>query len=333
MSVAAAVETVHRAAGAFALRDRAWIEVRGADRTRFLQGQLTNDVAKLDPAGPRAGCHALLLTREGRIVAELHVVARPEAFWLETDAASAPAAVERLSRYVVADDVVLTDRSAELARFSVEGPRAFELVGAASGVALALASEEVATIDVAGVSVVAAAWGFGGDPAVQLFAAREGEAAISAALQRAARPLGAICADADVLDVVRIEAGRPRAGFEIGPDTLPAELGLVERTVSFDKGCYTGQEIVARMHSRGRVGHRMVGLALAGDEPPARGAPIEANGKRVGEVTSAARSPRFGAIALAIVRVGADADDTDVRVAGRPARVVALPFAAAHAGS
>jgi folate-binding protein YgfZ len=136
-----------------------------------------------------------------------------------------------------------------------------------------------------------------------------------------------------VLEVLRIEAGRPRAGAEIGPDTLPAELRLVERAVSFTKGCYTGQEIVARMASRGRVGHLLVGIRFDGDALPAANTPIRIGEAKVGEITSVARSPLAGAIGLGIVRKGFDAPGTLVDAGGCAGRVVELPFVSAVAAA
>jgi len=330
MSGADAIEAASRTAAWTRLEDRAVLEVTGTDRTRWLQGQITNDIEALDPAGPRAGRHALLLTREGRIVAEVHVVARPASFWLETDAVSRVAAIERLAKYVVADDVAITDATEAFARFAIEGPDAQSIAADAAGAALALGADEVADVRIGGAAVVAAAWSLVGGAGVQLLAPRAAAPDVAEALRAAGRAHGAVEAGAEALELLRIEAGVPRAGAELGPDTLPAELRLVERTVSFTKGCFTGQEVVTRMHTRGRVGHRLVGIALGAGPLPEAGAAVEAGGARVGALTSVARSPRLGAIALALVRRGSDEPGTEVAVAGHGARVVALPFVRAE---
>jgi aminomethyltransferase len=318
---------LHSAAGIFRRTDRGVIAVGGSDRVRFLQGQLTNDVASLDSAGGHAACPALLLTREGRIVADFHVIAREDVFWLETDIAAIQSAIARLEKFVIADDVAIADASEAIARLSVEGARAMAVVSEAAGITgIALAPADVATLRIGGVGVVAGAWGSGSEPGVQLFVARADEAAVLDALREAGTKHGALDADLAALDVLRVEAGFPRFGAELGRDTLPAELGLVERWVSFTKGCYTGQEVVARMHSRGRVGHRMIGIVLDGCDLPQPHAEVHAHGSRVGEVTSVARSSRVGAVALGIVRHGFDAPGTPLEVEGRPARSVALPF-------
>ena len=328
MSVADEVLAVRRTAGVFRLSGRALLEVHGSDRVRFLQGQLSNDVAKLDPSGPHSGCYAFALTREGRIVADFHVVVRPDSFWLETAAMALPTAIARLEKFVIADDVQIADRSAAFARFAVEGPRASELVATAAGAALQIAAECAVSTQISGVEAVVGAWGSSGEAAFQIFAASEHTAAVEAALRGAGDACGAIFASEVALEVLRVEAGKPRWGAELGEHTLPAELRLVDRAISFTKGCYTGQEVVARMQSRGRVGHLLVGVALEGDVLPATGAAIEANGARVGELTSVARSPSAGTIALGFVRRGFEAPATALEVGGRAARVVALPFVA-----
>jgi folate-binding protein YgfZ len=328
VSVADEVLAVRRTAGVFRLSGRALLEVRGSDRVRFLQGQLSNDVANLDPSGPHSGCYALALTREGRVVADFHVVARPDSFWLETAAAALPAAIARLEKFVIADDVQIADRSAAFARFAVEGPRARELVAAAAGASLQVEPDSAASMEIGGVEVLVAAWGSSGEAALQIFAACEHAAAAEAALRGAGDACGAIFASEAALEVLRVEAGEPRWGAELGEHTLPAELRLVDRAISFTKGCYTGQEVVARMQSRDRVGHLLVGVALERDALPVTGTPIEVNGARVGELTSVVRSPSAGTIALGFVRKGFDEPATALEVDGCAARVVALPFVA-----
>jgi folate-binding protein YgfZ len=326
-----------RARGAlFALPDRGLVEVGGADRVRFLQGQLTQDVGDLGPAGPRSGCYALVLTPQGRIVSDLHVLARPGAVWLEMASEQVPAVLARLERYVIADDVELADRSSEQVRFGVEGPRAGAILEAAARRPLPLAPDSALPASIAGAEVLVAAFGWSGEEARQVLAPAAAGEAVGAALGAAAAAEGAIIAGSDLLEVLRVEAGIPRAGAELGEDVLPAEAGLLARAVSFTKGCYTGQEVVARMASRGRMGHQLVGLVLEApaDAPlPARGAPLTREAARVGEVTSAVWSPSAGAIALGYVRTAHAETGTRLEVEGIGARVAPLPFVAPGAGS
>ena len=322
---------VRRSTGWFRLRERALLEVSGTDRVRWLNGMLSNDVAQLEPAGARSGCYALLLTPKGRIVADLHVLQRGDVFWLELSADAAARVEARLEKYIIADDVRLADRSREFVRLGLEGPRAADVVAPLLGSAPAPAPDSWLDATLGGSRVALAAFGWSGEPGYQLFVPAQAADAAVAALDAAVRACGGIAADAQALEVLRIEAGIPRLGAELDEDVLPAEAHLTERAVSFTKGCYTGQEIVARLDARGQVQHLLVGLRFEDDGLPAPGAGVEVGGRRIGEVTSACRSAVAGAIGLGYVRRAQAAADTEVSVSGRPARVAALPFAGAGA--
>ncbi len=329
MSVAGAVRSARTTAAVFALADRGVVEVRGDDRVRFLHGQLTNDIASLGPDGARSGCHALVLTAQGRIVAELHVLAREDAFLLETDRAAVPALIARLEKYIIADDVRIADRSDAWARFGIEGPRAADLVAAAAGAPVALAPDACAAIAIAGAETIVAAFGWSREPALQLLVPSASRDRVARTLAESAERLGAVFADAAALEILRVEAGVPRFGAELGQETLPAEVRLVESTVSFRKGCYTGQEIVARMQSRGRVGHLLVGLSLApdGEGLPEPGTALLCDGAKTGEITSVALSSTAGRIALGFLRAAhAEPGSRCELPDGSSATVVALPF-------
>jgi len=314
-------------AGLFLLPHRGVLAVEGRDARRWLNGMVSNDVSGLAPdglapegAGPPgsgaeapAHCHACLLTPIGRIVADLHVVARPEGFWLDLERHALGDVAARLEKFVIAEDVAV--REAGLARLALEGPAAPEIARAARP---ALAAADAA----------AAGYAFGGGPGVQLFVPPEGRDAALAALREAGASRGLVEGEPAALEILRVEAGVPRLGAELGEDVLPPEAGL-DAAISTTKGCYTGQEVMARIRSRGQVKHRLVGLRLEpghGSALPEPEAAIEAGGRRVGEVTSAVLSPSEGPIALGFVRRPHDAPDTPVRVAGRAARVATLPF-------
>jgi folate-binding protein YgfZ len=331
LSAAEQAAAVRRSAGWFRLRERALIEVSGGDRVRWLNGMLSNDVAQLVPGAARSGCYALLLTPKGRIVADLHVLQRGDVFWLELEAEAAARVRERLEKYIITDDVALADRSSDFARFGIEGPRAAEVVAPLLDGAPPPAPEAWLDAALGEVSVALAAFGWSGGCGYQLFVPAHAAAAAAAALDAAVCACGGIEADAQALETLRIEAGIPRLGAELDEDVLPAEAHLNERAVSLAKGCYTGQEIVARLDARGQVQHLLVGLRFADDALPAPGAGVEADGRRVGEVTSACHSAEAGAIGLGYVRRAQAAADTEVFVCGRAARVAALPFVAAAA--
>jgi folate-binding protein YgfZ len=339
------VLAVRRGAGLFRLGGRGLLRVEGGDRVRWLDGMVTNDVASLAPGPERSGCYAALLTRQGRIVADFHVLLRDTCLWLETAREAVATAMQTLERFIIADDVSLHDASAEVERLGLEGPAAGALLAAALGRELPLAEDACASIELAGVPVVVAAFGWSGAPARQLFAPAGAGERVAAALLAAGPPHGLVEAGAEALEVLRVEAGVPRLFAELGPDVLPAEARLV-RAVSTTKGCYTGQEVVARMASRGRVGHLLVGLRLdvaegdaaRGREPgagragslPAAGAELRIGDSVVGELTSACLSPSEGAIALGFVRAARAEPGTRVSVGDREGRIAQLPFAAAR---
>ncbi len=324
--IEAQLKALRSAAGWIELRDRGLIRVRGTDRARFLDGQLTNAVASLEAP---AGRYAFLLTPQGRIVADVHVIVRREEIWLETAAVSVAAAMARLDRYLVADDVRLDDATQVWARFALEGPAARHILKIALGVSLDLGPDGVFESDVDPPYLVAA-YGWSGGPGYQCFVPTETAAAFAAQVRAAGTSEGLVDLDRATLEVARVEAGIPSSPGELDEGVLPAETGLLERAVSFTKGCYTGQEVVARMASRGRVAHRLVGVRFEGTLPGS-GAKLLSGERPVGDISSAVVSPAYGPIGLAYVRVAHAEPGTELRVAGGGllARIVELPFLAA----
>ena len=197
-----------------------------------------------------------------------------------------------------------------------------------------LAPECGADFECAGRRVCVAAFGWSGAPAFQLIAAAGAEDGAGRA--RCAPPRrrksSSSTATPEVLEILRIEAGIPRLHRELDEDVLPPEAGLMARAVSLEKGCYTGQEIVARIVSRGAESHRLVALRFAGAEP-APGAELRAGDRRVGSVTSTCRSAEAGAIGLGFVRRPFDAPGSELVADGVPARVAAPPLVAPTAGA
>ncbi|MGH0030845.1 MAG: YgfZ/GcvT domain-containing protein [Myxococcota bacterium] len=323
MSAAEAAETaarVRRGVGWFPELARGVVSVAGADRTRWLNGMISADVAALAPG---EGAPALLLSPKGRILADMHVLNRGDVFWLDTAQGRVDPLVAALDRYVIADDVTLANVSPDLCRASLEGPRLPDVLRAL-GVAAPPPDGCVEAL-VGGAPVVLAAFGESGEPALQLFVPVVAFDAVADAVVAASGD-ALVAGDAATLDVLRIEAGTPRIGADLDDDVFPAEAGLVERAVSLTKGCFTGQEIVARIESRGGVNHRLVGLHFGDAAPPEPGRALALpEGKAIGEVTSACVSP-VGAIGLGYVRLPHDAPGTELRVGEQVARVTALPF-------
>ncbi len=325
----------HESAALFALPERGLIEVRGGDRIRWLDGMISNHVAVLSPAGDEpgvvSGCYATLLTAKGAIIADFQVMMESDGIWLETARDVVPSVIAHLDKYIIADDVELHDVSESFSQWSLEGPQAASLVGRACGNSIELLAHACRRVSISDASVLVGAFGWGGDEALRLIVARDGQEALRSGLAEA----GLLRADGSraVLEVLRIEAGHPLLGRELDEQVLPDEARL-DHAISVTKGCYVGQEIVARLRSRGAVNHLLVGFELGDGPLPADDADVECEGRRTGEVTSSCESPLCGAIALGYVRRQHSEPGTEVSIEGRPGRVVALPFSSAsHDGS
>jgi tRNA-modifying protein YgfZ len=290
--------------------DRGKLMISGGEAAEYLQGQLTNDVEALAPG---EGQYAALLDRKGHLQADMRVLRiSPEEIWIDTESEALAAAQRHLEMYKIGRAVAIADLTAERAILSLIGPRSVEIAGSA---ALPEDASEEASVGGAECLAVGTAGG------IDLIA----KAADAASLRDALTSAGAVEVGVKAAEVVRIEAGTPRFGAEMGSETMPAEAGIVERAVSFTKGCYIGQEPVARLHYKGRPNRHLRGLELSAPAPP--GAGLRLGEKEVGRVGSACVSPARGPIALAIVRREAEPGaELAVGEDGVTARVIDLPF-------
>ena len=284
--------------------------VSGAEAAEYLQGQLTSDVEALAPG---AGQYAALLDRKGHIQADMRVLSSEVGgFWIDTEPEGLEPARRHLQTYKIGRQVELADVTAERAILSLIGPRAVEVAATA-----ALPEHACEPASIEGVDCLAVGTAGG----IDLIAAAADAGRLRAALLGG----GAVEVGAEAVEILRIEAGTPRFGAEMGAETMPAEAGIVESAVSFTKGCYIGQETVARLHYKGRPNRNLRGLRLSA--PAAAGAILRLGEKEVGRVGSACVSPALGPIALAIVRREAGpGDELAVGEDGVTARVVDLPF-------
>jgi folate-binding protein YgfZ len=289
---------------------RGKLAVTGPDAAEYLQGQLTSDVEVLQPGD---GQYAALLDRKGHMQADMRVL-RPSAdeVWLDTEPEALAAARRHLEMYSIGRDVEVADVSEERAILSLIGPRSVEVAGGA-----ALPENACEATAVAGVDCLAV----GTRAGIDLIAA----AADAERLRNALLAAGAVEVAAAAAEILRIESGIPRFGAEMGTETMPAEAGIVEQAVSFTKGCYIGQETVARLHYKGRPNRHLRGLRLSAPAEP--GAALRLGEKEVGKLGGAAVSPALGSIGLAILRREAE-PGTELAVGedGVTAHVVDLPF-------
>jgi folate-binding protein YgfZ len=292
------------------VRERGFIDVLRPDGAEYLQGQLTNDV---EAVGVGEGQYAALLDRKGHMQADLRVLrVGDEAILLDTEPATKDAALRHLTMYSIGRDVEVADASAERASLSLIGPRAAEIAGTPP---LPRFANEAATI--AGVDVVAVGTRDGID---LLVPAAERERAIGALTAA-----GAVEVSPEAVEILRVESGVPRFGAEMDAATMPAEAAIVEDAISFTKGCYIGQETVARLHYKGKPNRHLRGLRLSAAAAP--GAALRLGEKEVGTLGGSVVSPALGPIGLAIVRREAEPGaELAVGEDGVTAEVVALPF-------
>jgi len=269
------------------LSERGLLRASGADRVRFLNGMLANDVAKLAPGDARP---SLQLDRKGHVLAELWVLAEPDAILLDVAPGLEPELRAVLEKHIIADDVAIESQTDAIGQLGIEGPEAREAVRAIGGATPDPGRFERASF--AGESLVFVAGGSLGDEGVRVLAPR-------ALLPRLREALALPELAPDAAEALRIEAAIPALGRDVTARNFPQEARL-ERAFSLTKGCYVGQEIVARIASRGAVNRLLVKLRTR--ELVAPGAEIRVGDTAVGQVTSSAVSAASGPIALGYVR-------------------------------
>lgn len=322
--VAAECRAVRSCAGVIDRTDRAHLTASGPDARSFLHRMLSNDVNSL---GPGQGCYATLLNPQGQMLADLYVFQLDDHLLLETDISSKLRARETLEKFVIADDVTLDDRSQQLAALSVDGPAAGRLLAAAGAVAVPGKELNHTWAKLGDAPVLVVRLSETGEEGYRLifvveYAQNVWDALVAQEKTVAWKPVGHAA-----WNILRTEAGIPWYGVDMDERTLPPEAGLEARAISYDKGCYVGQEIIERIRSRGHVNRRLAGLTLSG-ALPAAGAKLTTNGKEVGTITTAVDSPTLGrAIALGYVRREHLQPGTRLALeSGATAEVAPLPF-------
>jgi folate-binding protein YgfZ len=311
-----------QAAGVFRPPSVTQVEITGSQRAEFLNRLSTN---KLDRIQAGEGCETFLADSNGRILFYVFVYAGAESLVLHTAAGLGPSLCSHLDHYLIREDVQLHDRSLQWGELILAGPQA-------AGIVERLTAASLPGGDAA-MTNFRAEWN--GRPLMirrmqergfQNFAICAATADISP-LWQALRHLGAAACGMRALEAIRIEEGFPVIGIDIIDKTLPQEVGRNDKTISLTKGCYLGQEIVARVDSRGAVNKVLSGIRFQTTEVPASGGELTCGGQPAGQITSAAFSPSFGAsVALAYVRRQYHDPGTVLDSAWGPATVVELPM-------
>ena len=305
--------TLRAATGLLDVSTMALIELRGADRADFLQRLLTNDIARLVPGG---GCRACLLEPSAKLIADLLVLAEAEAHWLLCDLARADVVAQTLTRYLFSEQVTIINHERRQAALALQGPRTMELLCQVIGTVISVPADGdhvAASLHEIPLRLVRHSLA-GGVGVVCLVDAADAEA-IWGIFRDEGRRFGLGMVGWNALNMARIEAGLPWWGIDMDDTNLLPETGLERATVSGTKGCYVGQEIIARMETYGSPSKKLMGLLVEGEAVPAAGEAIRRDGEEAGRVTSACRSPALGRpIAMSYVKRGAYAAGTRVEI-------------------
>ena len=289
--------------------ERGKLALTGDQAKTFLQGQVTNDVEGLQPG---EGCYAAVLSPKGKMLGDLRILDVGDELWLDTERSALQAIFNVLHRARVGYGAELHKRTLQQGLLSLVGPDARRVAGAE---ALPEAEHANAPVSVDGIAARAIVTDLGIDLVCD---ASQTAALVAALVARGAEPVAEAA-----IEVLRVERGRPRDGVDLDDATIPHVAGLNERAVSFTKGCYVGQETVARLHYKGKPNRHLRGLRLT--EPVAPGTELSVDGRVVGRVGSVVASPALGPIALALVRREAEPGD-ELAAGAASATVVELPF-------
>jgi folate-binding protein YgfZ len=317
-TLAAEHDLLTRACGLVDRSERGKLALTGAGAIEFLNGQVTNELAGLRPG---EGRYAAFLTHKGKMLGDMRILALgepssdvPEELFLDTERAALQALFDMITRFKVGYEVELHKRTLQRGLLSLIGPDSDRVAGTPALGASELAS---AAVEVDGVAALAVRT----DVGVEMICdAQDTERLAELLLVR-----GAARVREQAAECLRIERGRPRFGIDLDESTIPQEAGLNERAVSFTKGCYVGQETVARLHYRGKPNRHLRGLRLSA--PARTGETLMLGDREVGRLGSTSISPRLGPIALALVRREAAPRDVVTVGAGEAtAEVVELPF-------
>ena len=299
-SLAADYRLLREQVGLVDRSERGKLALTGGEAKEFLHGQVSNDIEGLTPG---RGCYAAFLTHKGKMLGDLRVLDLGDELWLDTERVALQELFNMIRRYKLGRDVELHKRTLERALLSLVGPGARELV--------AVGPDEHDNVRFEhGVAVAT-------DVGVDVICDAERVDEVKAAL-------GVPEVSEAAAEIIRVETGRPRYGIDLDESVIPQEAGLNERAVNFEKGCYVGQETVARLFYRGKPNRHLRGLRLS--EPVARGEPLRLGEREVGRVGSSVISPTHGPIALALVRREAAPGDTVAVGEGATAVVGELPF-------
>jgi folate-binding protein YgfZ len=319
-------------AGVLDLSFRGRLSLAGADRHRFLNGQVTNNVKDLKTG---EGCYAALVTAKGKMVSDLNIYCLADELLLDFEPGFTSAVVQRFEKYIIADDVQILDAAPHYGLLSVQGPKSAEVVNQL-GLSFSLPEKPLGFASVNEPTlgeVYCMNHSRGAVTGFDLFVPIAALAAVADKLIAAAKSVGGRACGWQALETMRIEAGIPRFGADMDETNLAPEAGIEDRAISYSKGCYIGQEVIARIRTYGQVAKALRGLVLADGlrDLPKKGDPLFHGDEEAGYITSALASPTFRRnIALGYVRREWNEPGTELRLRvaeqDSPVSIVPRPF-------
>jgi folate-binding protein YgfZ len=307
---------------------RAYLSFTGPDRVRYLNAILTNNIKEL---AEQHGTVSLLLNPQGRILAEIETYALGEALFCVSYLMIRDRLIEWLDQYIIMDDVTLTDDSSRFGTLALEGPFAVAVAKRAAGVditSLEALQSVAATVREIPCRLVRRT--VGGLASAEFVVPAEYLSPLWKVLLNLAREDGGGPVGYTALNALRLTQGIPWFGYDFGEKQIPHEAGLQHSHISYSKGCYTGQEIVERVRSRGQVNRQRVQLRFSADALPAPDTILTAGGREAGYVTRAAQLPdSSGGIGMGYARKENNTPGTVLEYPGGTATVIARATAAA----
>ncbi|MHB8486739.1 MAG: CAF17-like 4Fe-4S cluster assembly/insertion protein YgfZ [Candidatus Acidiferrales bacterium] len=330
---------VRESAGLIDKNYRAVISFTGKDRARYLNAMLTNNIRDLAPGH---GNISLLLSPQGRIMAEVETLALDDRLLVVSYAMIRQRLIETFDKFIIMDDVTLEDLTDRTGTLTLHGPKTTIIVREICDLDIdSLAELGHAEKQISGMTCRIVKRSLGGVAGAEFIMGRENLATLWNLFLEAARRHGGGAVGYDALNILRLEAGMPWYGVDFDENQIPHQAALEKTHINFSKGCYTGQEIVERVRSRGHIQRQRVMLRFAGDAIPNAGEPLfatNAEGKQeapaeVGFVTSAAKSPATGVIAMGYVRHEQSAPGAKLTWKNGEAEVVESPAPAKSADS
>jgi glycine cleavage system T protein len=324
-------QTVRKQAGLIDQSHHGKLRLKGKDRIDFLHGMVTNDIKKLTPG---TGLYAVFTNDKAKMLSDARIYCLPDALWVDLEPEVTDKIHKHLDKYTLVSDVTIENLTDAFGLLSIYGPSSHALMTQMIGSEPSTKEHSTMTFSLDGVPILSARNEITGEPGYDLYVPIDRIIPTWNLLIQIGGPYGLRPVGLDALNSLRIEAGIPRYGIDMNESNFPMEAGLEKRAISYTKGCYIGQETIARADAQGRMNKRLMGLELTSKSAPTSGqailAPPASSGTQervVGTVTSGIESPTLGnVIAMGYLHRDFAEPGSTVVVAGRPAKVVSLPF-------